>query len=81
MNITLNTLFEAMQMAPARGPADEDDWKWVLRSVSNRPILRVVDDGSPVRSAESAERHDPELKEPCRSLRGRPRMGSGARPT
>jgi hypothetical protein len=36
VNVTLNTLFEAIKMAPVRGPAETDDWKWVLRSVSNR---------------------------------------------
>ncbi len=46
VNLTLNTLFEAIKMAPVRGPAEADDWKWVLRSVSNRPILRLVDDQS-----------------------------------
>lgn len=52
VNMTLNTLFEAMQVAPLRGPADDDDWKWVLRSVSNRPILRLLPDGSPVMASE-----------------------------
>ena len=32
VNLTLNTLFQAIQLAPMRGPADEDDWQWVLRS-------------------------------------------------
>ena len=44
VNVTLSSLFEAIQLAPVRSPADDDDWKWVLRSVSNRPILRVLDD-------------------------------------
>ena len=46
VNVTLTTLFEAMQLGPLRGPADEDDWKWTLRSVSNRPVLRVLPDGT-----------------------------------
>lgn len=46
VNVTLSTLFEAMQLGPLRGPADDDDWKWTLRSVSNRPILRVLPDGT-----------------------------------
>ena len=45
VNVTLNTMFEAIQIAPAQKPTEnDDDWKWVLRSVSNRPILRLVDD-------------------------------------
>ncbi len=49
LNITLNTLFEAIKMIPpAKRPGDEDDtWKWTLRSTVNRPILRF-DDGAPV---------------------------------
>ena len=33
-----------MQLGPVRDLPDEDDWKWTLRSVANRPILRVFDD-------------------------------------
>lgn len=46
LNLTLNTLFDAVKVTPAQGPADQDDWKWVLRSSANRSILRVVDDHS-----------------------------------
>lgn len=45
VNVTLTTLFEAFQLGPLRGPGDDDDWKWTLRSVANRPILRVLPDG------------------------------------
>ena len=44
LNITLNTLLNAMRVGPLRGGADDDDWKWTLRSVANRPVLRVFDD-------------------------------------
>jgi len=44
LNITLNTLLNAMRVGPLRGTADDDDWKWTLRSVANRPVLRVFDD-------------------------------------
>jgi len=44
LNITLSTLLGAMQLGPARTLPDDDDWKWTLRSVANRPILRVFDD-------------------------------------
>jgi hypothetical protein len=59
VNVTLNTLFEAIQLGPPRGPADDDDWKWTLRSVSNRPVLRLQDDGTPVLVAD----HDPNSHE------------------
>jgi hypothetical protein len=47
VNLTLSTIFEAFQLSPNRGAAEEDDWKWTLRSVANRPILRY-DDGPTV---------------------------------
>ena len=46
VDLTLNTLTEALQWLPAqpRNPADSmDDWKWTLRSPANRPILRDFD--------------------------------------
>ncbi len=48
VNLTLSTLFEAIQWLPAkpRGPGEpSDDWKWTLRSSSNRPLLRFLQDG------------------------------------
>jgi Carboxypeptidase regulatory-like domain len=44
VNITLSTLLDVMQLGPVRALPDNDDWKWTLRSVANRPILRVFDD-------------------------------------
>jgi hypothetical protein len=47
INITLSTLLGAMQLGPVRSLPDDDDWKWTLRSVANRPILRIFDDPLP----------------------------------
>lgn len=47
VNITLSTLLGAMQLGPVRNLPDDDDWKWTLRSVANRPILRIFDDPLP----------------------------------
>lgn len=47
-NITLSTLFDAVQWLPAerRSPGEPaDDWKWTLRSETNRPVLRFSDEG------------------------------------
>lgn len=44
VNITLSTLLNVMQLGPVRNLPDDDDWKWTLRSVANRPILRIFDD-------------------------------------
>lgn len=46
INIHLTNLFEAIQLISLPAQADQDDWKWTLRSVSNRPILRALPDGT-----------------------------------
>lgn len=57
VNITLNTLFEAIRMVPElkRSDDENDSWKWTLRSTANRPILRF-EAGAPV-VVESAQDH------------------------
>ncbi len=48
VNLTLNTLYEAMQWLPAeprKGDSQKDDWAWTLRSAANRPLLRWLEDG------------------------------------
>jgi hypothetical protein len=46
VNITLNTLFEAVKMLPPlrKTDGDDDSWKWTLRSTANRPVLRFDGD-------------------------------------
>jgi Carboxypeptidase regulatory-like domain len=61
VNVTLNTLFESFQLAPSHGVAEEDDWKWTLRSVASRPILRMVD-GDPTVVANAEAKDDHQLK-------------------
>lgn len=77
VNVTLSTLFEALQLTPARGTAEDDDWKWVLRSVSNRPILRMLDDGSAVLVSKS-EQDDHDLKGTLSFLAGSESGGFGS---
>jgi hypothetical protein len=55
VNFTLNTLLEVMQLGPVRTIPDDDDWKWTLRSVANRPILRVVNDPAAVAESQAHE--------------------------
>jgi Carboxypeptidase regulatory-like domain len=57
VNVTLSTLLGAMQLGPVRAVTDDDDWKWTLRSVANRPILRIFDDPAP-----RAEKQDHEMR-------------------
>jgi hypothetical protein len=77
VNVTLSTIFEAIQISPGRGAGDDDDWKWVLRSVSNRPILRVVDDHSRVMLTE-AGKSSRDVKGTLSFLAGSPSNGFGS---
>jgi len=45
VNVTLNTLLEAVRMLPPlkKTDSDDDSWKWTLRSTANRPVLRFDD--------------------------------------
>ena len=73
VNVTLTTLFEAIQLVPLRSQVDDDDWKWTLRSVSNRPILRVLEDGTTV-----VVEHGEDLKGSVTFLAGSPGQGYGS---
>jgi hypothetical protein len=77
VNLTLNTLFQALELGPPRTPADDDDWKWTLRSVSSRPVLRVLPDGTGVvTTAEKTSDHD--LKASLSLLAGSASDGYGS---
>ena len=80
VNVTLTTIFEAIQLGPLRGPADDDDWKWTLRSVSNRPVLRMLEDGTPAVSqvANSENGSDRDLKASITFMAGSPLQGFGS---
>jgi Carboxypeptidase regulatory-like domain len=78
VNITLTTLFEAIQLVPLRSPVDDDDWKWTLRSVSNRPILRVLPDGTTVVAQSGESAADRDLKGSVTFLAGSPGQGYGS---
>ena len=71
VNITLSTLLNMMQLGPVRNVSDEDDWKWTLRSVANRPILRIFDDPT-------TEKQDHEFRGTLSFLAGSPANGYGA---
>jgi Carboxypeptidase regulatory-like domain len=65
VNLTLTTLFEAAQWLPAqkRTSSDsDDDWIWTLRSSSNRPLLRMLEDGPLVIVTESDSDSRPVMK-------------------
>jgi hypothetical protein len=64
VNLTLNTLFEAIQLVPRhKATADsDDDWRWALRSMANRPILRLADEKPLVVVQKSEDAADGQLK-------------------
>lgn len=72
VNVTLNTLLDVMQLGPVRNLPDEDDWKWTLRSVANRPILRIFDDPNT-----TAEKQNHELRGTLSFLAGSAAGGYG----
>ena len=78
VNITLSTIFEAFQLSPTHGAAEDDDWKWTLRSVVNRPILRVLDE-NPVVIARDGN-GDNQLKGSLSFLASSGSTGYGASP-
>ena len=77
MNLTLSTLFDAIQFAPRRGAADDGDWDWVLRSTANRPVLRILADGSPVVMAKAKE-SSPDLRGTLSFVAGSSSQGFGS---
>lgn len=64
VNLTMSAIFDAAGWIPAeRRKADEpkDDWTWTLRSVANKPILRIFDENGDVvmMSSSAAENTKP----------------------
>ena len=47
INLTLNTMADAVKLLPERRSpdSDPDEWHWTLRSAANRPVLRIFDSG------------------------------------
>ena len=78
LNVTLSTLFDAVKMVPVRGPQEEDDWKWVLRSAANRPILRVVDPSTAAASGGENAKSGHELKGSLSFVAGSASEGFGS---
>jgi len=73
VNVTLNTLLGAIELGPIRSLPDDDNWKWTLRSVANRPILRVLNDPNA-----PAEKQDHELRGSLSFLAGSDAGGFGS---
>ena len=76
LNLTLSTVFDALQFTPRRGTSEDGDWDWVLRSSANRPVLRILPDGSPVMLADKSTSSD--LKGTLSFVAGAPSQGFGS---
>jgi hypothetical protein len=76
LNLTLSTVFDALQFTPRQGASGDDDWDWVLRSTASRPVLRIMPDGSPVMVADKSTSSD--LKGTLSFLAGAPSEGFGS---
>ena len=77
VNVTLSTLLESFELVPARGPADDDDWKWTLRSAANRPILRIFEDDPQPLPESGGDSVDHDLKASLSFFAGSPSEGYG----
>src|SRR5947199_4750854 len=75
LNLTLSTVFDALQFTPREGTSEDGDWDWVLRSTANRPVLRILPDGSPVMVADKSTSTD--LKGTLSFVAGAPSEGFG----
>ena len=73
LKVTLNTLLNAVNVGPRRSVDDQDGWKWTLRSVANRPVLRALDE-----SVSSPEREDHQLKGSLSFIAGSAAQGYGS---
>jgi hypothetical protein len=73
LKVTLNTLLNAVDIQPRQKTAEDDDWKWTLRSAANRPVLRVLDD-----PASGAEQQNHELKASLSFIAGSAADGYGS---
>jgi hypothetical protein len=77
VNVTLTNLFEAIQLVNLPAQADQDDWKWTLRSISNRPVLRILEDGTTV-VVQNGDSAGSDLKGTLTFLAGAPGHGFGS---
>jgi len=79
-NITLTTLFEAFQLAPSRSSVQDEDWKWTLRSVANRPLLRVLEQNPSLAAKGERNANESPLKGSLSFVAGRGSTGYGDTP-
>ena len=80
VNLTLNTLADALKLIPPRrsSNADPDEWHWALRASSNRSVLRVYDNGPLVVVSDSEDPEDHVLKARVAFIAGSEADGFGS---
>jgi hypothetical protein len=77
VTMTLTTIFDAINFSRRTG-ADDGDWDWILRSAANRPVLRILPDGSPVMV--SGKQDSPDLRGTLSFVAGAESQGFGSVP-
>jgi hypothetical protein len=63
VNLTLSMLADPVGWLPAKPRGSDeagDDWVWTMRSAANRPMLRILDDGSVVLASSSIPGEGPD---------------------
>lgn len=78
INVTLTTLLHMMELGPVRTLPDDDDWKWTLRSVANRPVLRALDDPTTQVASTGTENQSQDLRGTLSFLAGSAAGGYGS---
>ncbi len=78
VDLTLNSLFQAVQLSPRKADTPGDDWQWVLRSAANRPILRFQNGVSSPSNEEHAQNSFRDVKGTLSFVAGSSSEGFGA---
>src|SRR5689334_16847669 len=78
VHVTLNTLFEGLQLGPGGPVREDEDWKWTLRSSANRPVLRMLPDGTTIVATRGESSDDKDLKASLSFVAGAPSDGYGS---
>lgn len=80
VNLTLNTLADALKLLPPRRTkaSEPDDWHWTLRSSANRPVLRVVEEDKNSKGLVVVSRNDSPEAATDKALKGRVAFMAGS---
>jgi hypothetical protein len=78
LHLTLNTLFEGLQLGPPGTAQDDEDWKWTMRSAASRPVLRMLPGGTVAVATNGEGNANREMKTSLSFVAGSPSEGYGS---